>query len=236
MTWKVQLAGNINDLAILAKSFTGEDVHITHEGEEYYLISEQFLDTNDARAIQSTAQKIVELINGGMCLTSDFTGTVCVGALYKNVEGKSTIIIIVNEPIEISERVITPTVLLTHLDGTVQEYHPADQIVRWTKLALTDDSVASVLRIIYLKNIDWVNLYNIYEVIEKDVGGIDSIMSNGWATKKSISDFKRTANSPGALGIDARHGVGSSKVPNPMIITEAESLIFSIVHAWLRAK
>jgi hypothetical protein len=46
--------------------------------------------------------------------------------------------------------------------------------------------------------------------------------------------FRRTANSFEAVGLDARHGVEQNQPPStPMDISEARSLITTLVHAWL---
>jgi hypothetical protein len=85
--------------------------------------------------------------------------------------------------------------------------------------------------------LDWVNLYRIFEVIAADVGGLDAIASYGWASKASMKLFKRTACSPGAVGLDARHGTDSTPAPSkPMVISEARNLINAIIRAWLQIK
>jgi hypothetical protein len=49
--------------------------------------------------------------------------------------------------------------------------------------------------------------------------------------------FKHMANSPGALGLNARHGPETTQPPSkPMNISEARLLINSITYAWLRSK
>ena len=78
---------------------------------------------------------------------------------------------------------MAPTVKVTRADGTVEEFHPADPVRVWMPLALSDDSIANVFRILSSGTLDWVNLYRIFEIIAADVGGLDSIAANGWATK-----------------------------------------------------
>ena len=84
---------------------------------------------------------------------------------------------------------------------------------------------------------DWVSLYRLFEVIASDIGGIDEIDSNGWATKASLKRFKHTANSPAAAGDLARHGAESTAPPaSPMDLSEAKALVTYIFHEWLRKK
>jgi len=71
----------------------------------------------------------------------------------------------------------------------------------------------------------------------KDVGGTSNIIKRGWATDKSITRFKRTAQSPEVIGDLARHGIQKDEPPeDPMTVSEAKSFIETILHKWLRSK
>ncbi|HHX68456.1 MAG TPA: hypothetical protein GX708_10445 [Gallicola sp.] len=116
---------------------------------------------------------------------------------------------------------------------------PADNILRWVRLGLKDKNVQKALRLYGMGNLDWVNLYRLYEVIEDDLNRYSSknVVQRGWATQKSIKRFKHTANSPGAIGDDSRHGKEYTKPPkNPMSLNEAHTLVEFIFHNWLRYK
>ena len=123
-------------------------------------------------------------------------------------------------------------------NGTVEVFNPADKVPEWVKLGLTDSTVTKALRLFGAKEQhDWVSLYRLYEVIEKDIGGIEKIASKKWATKTSVRLFKHTADSVSAVGDAARHGKESTSPPkNPMILAEARSLIEVILHNWLSSK
>lgn len=237
MAWTVQLAGDATDLSALAQSLTGADINVSHDGQNYILTSDRFQPSDDAQTIRQNAEQMVELLNGASRLVLDATQSIRVGAVYRHRDDGTREIFAFPEPAVIRFRAISPTVKLTHADGTVEEFHPADPITQWMPVALSDDAVANVLRIVSSGTLDWVNLYRIFEIITADVGGLDAIANNDWATKTSMKLFKHTANSPGALGLDARHGAESTQPPpKPMTISEARSLMNSIVHAWLRIK
>jgi hypothetical protein len=71
----------------------------------------------------------------------------------------------------------------------------------------------------------------------KDVGGTSSIEKKGWATKSSIDRFTGTADNPKASGDLARHGIAKHEpLPNPMTLSEAKSLIETVLHNWLGSK
>lgn len=235
--WVVQLAGDASDLAALAQSLTGNDINISHDGQDYVLMSDQFTAGDDVSAVRQKAEGLVAVLNGASRLALDAINSIRVGAVYRRREDGKRDIFVFPEPAVIRFRAFAPTVKLTHADGTVEEFHPADPVKQWASVALSNDAVANVFRIFAGGTLDWVNLYRIVEIVASDVGGLDAIDANGWATKSSMRLFKQTANSPGALGLDARHGAETTQPPkHPMTISEARSLVNSIVHAWLRSK
>ncbi len=195
MTWMIELTGDTVDLAALAQSLTGTDVNVSHNGQEYVLTSNRFQPSDDAQTIHENAKEVVELLNGASRLALDATHPIRVGSVYRYRDDGKRDFFVFPEPLAVQVRVLSPTVKMTHADGTVREFHPADPIAQWMPLALSDDAVAKVLRIISSGTLDWVNLYRIFEIIEEDVRGMNAIASNEWATKTSMRLFKHTANS-----------------------------------------
>ncbi len=63
-------------------------------------------------------------------------------------------------------------------------------------LALRDKAIAKALRLCS-RDLNWVNLYRIYEVISEDAGGI---------ADKNIQIFKASANNSNVTGDFSRHG------------------------------
>ncbi len=74
----------------------------------------------------------------------------------------------------------------------------------WVELADHDAKVDKALRILITRETNWVNLYNILDVVLSDVGGM--IWQAGWATESEVKRFKHTADSESTLGDEARHG------------------------------
>jgi hypothetical protein len=113
----------------------------------------------------------------------------------------------------------------------------AGPIPDWIAIALKEEKVAKVFRLLCNDPLDWVALYRILEVVEEDVGGLGNIVGQGWASSRSLSRFKHTANSPSTTGDEARHGKEQTQPPaKPMTIAEARALIETVVHNWLSAK
>ncbi|MCX5902768.1 MAG: hypothetical protein NTV89_04690 [Proteobacteria bacterium] len=237
MVWMVGLKGDRSDLEALAKSLNDPQITVIQEGDEFFLSSAALERQSSAEAVHEEAKKLTPLLNGATRLVLNSRERVTLGAISKSRANGKHDTIIFPEPLTIAVHMIAPTIRLTHIDGTVEEYHPADPIRDWMKIALIDSAVAKVLQIIGSEHLDWVNLYRIFEIIVQDCGGSSSIKEQGWATEKTMILFKHTANSPGTIGLAARHGVEhKTPPPKPMTISEARTLMDAIVHFWLQSK
>lgn len=237
MAWEVRLSGNPADLRMLANSFTGPDLIITNRGEEFLLTGPEFEGLNESGKIRERAIEILEFVNGGARLALESREPISIGGLYyRHADGRRDAYVFA-ESVVIHFQALAPSITVSRLDGSTQVYHPADPVQEWVALASSNKAVALALRLLSTGVWDWVNLYRIFEVVEADSGGLDQIDSRGWATKKAMRLFKHTANSPGTLGTEARHGKETTiPPPNPMSLMEAKSLIVGIVQSWLRDK
>jgi hypothetical protein len=104
----------------------------------------------------------------------------------------------------------------------------------WMKLAEEDEIVKNVFRQITDFEHNWINLYKVYEIVNKDAG---KKKIEQWITKDKISQFTHTANSQSAIGDDARHGVDKHTPPKePMSLYEADALIMTLLQKWLQWK
>ncbi len=100
-------------------------------------------------------------------------------------------------------------------------------ISQFIPLALGDKTVAKALRLCS-RELDWINLYRIYEVISEDVGGLAG---------KEINIFTGSANNSSVTGDHSRHGkinVGTPK--ETMRLADAQHLIKSKVREWMYNK
>jgi len=106
----------------------------------------------------------------------------------------------------------------------------------WVDLAAHDDRVDKALRLLIEPQFSyWVILYNIWGVIQSDVGG--RITKDDWASGKQIDRFTRTANSVAVLGDAARKGFERDEPPpDPMSLEEAQALIHRVLRHWLNSK
>lgn len=239
MEWYVGITGESFDLEDLSESFNLPELFITKIEEGYILKSTDFNSLENVDDVENEAEKILTLINGyawlvlGMQRPLELAYT----ARVKD-DGKITRFKSLSGSVRARSRV-KGRISITTKEGEVQdqEIFPADLIPEIISIAQNDENVATVLQILGDRLKDWVNLYNIFEVVEDDVGGIPKIVEKGWATKKAIRRFKQTANSVLAIGYEARH-VGKIIPPPPkeMALSEAKSFIKNIINNWIQSK
>jgi len=232
--WKVRLSGDKSVLKELVKSFNSPELSIIQENDRFLLISSDFNQLRNAEEVKKKADKLLSLINGAFRLTIGMMENISIDAVIETNEcGRSMTYVNFSDTIVPSA---STNEVIRRIDGSIEEFHQADIIPILVRLANNDESVDKVL-ILYEKGEDYDNLYRIFEVVRKDVGGDENIIRNRWATSKQIKRFTRTANSAEILGVHARHGVQNTEPPkNPLQLSEAQSFIKSLVRNWLKSK
>lgn len=236
MIWKIQLVGDEFDLKELEKSFSNTSAFsITREKDGYYLSSSEFDSCKTSKEVKNKGVDILDVLNGAKTL-----------ALGGNEPIKSECIVLEKEDgtrksfVELTDTISlrdSVSVVVKGSDGRIiEEVHPADSVPEWLTLGLRDQNLKRALRIYGKERHTWGGLYKVYEIIEDSIGGTQQIVENGWATKSSIQRFKHTANSPSAIGDDARHGKENTTGPkNPMQLSEARSLVETLLIRWLNS-
>jgi hypothetical protein len=105
---------------------------------------------------------------------------------------------------------------------------PAD----WLRLGQSDKTVARALRVFAQGSVRWSDLYHAFEIVRASVGV--RMYDEGWITREHANLFSWTANSPEAVGEQARHGhQRNAPPPNPMGEEAAGILVRSLVRQWL---
>jgi len=235
MEWLVEIQGDKSDLQDLGKSLSSPELCITKDGDNFVLKSTDFERFTNVDDVRNIACELLSVINGAAKLALDMRERLTIGAIVrvKDDGTRSTFICLSNDITvhgSIGVSIVSPT-------GVVEEIHPGDPIPDWVRIAQQDKNVSKVLQFLGSMTDDWVNLYRILEIVVKDVGGTKKIEEKGWATERAVKLFKHTSQSPDAIGHQARHGVQEEKPPRvPMPLSEARSLIKTIIHNWLRLK
>lgn len=235
MKWEVQLNGDTFDLKELSKSLIDDELRVVEKKGQYFLESNRFEDLTNSEEVASLAADILKVLTGAVRLSLGGRTPLHVANTARvRPDGARDVFVTLSDSIHVRA---TIGVEITRSDGKKEVIHPAHSVPGWIKLGLTDQNIAKALRLLGTDEHNWVSLYRLYEVIEEDVGDLRKIVNNGWATNTSIKRFKHTANSPGAVGDDSRHGKESTTPPSdPMDIGEARALVEVILHNWLRSK
>jgi len=232
MPWEVQLTGDPTDLQTLADTFTGGEIQVAQCGKEYVLRASQFELLDSAASVRESAIELVTALSGSARLVLCAREAIGVGAAVSRVRpnGKrESITVLVGQAVS-HERALPITVV----HGT-QTRRPADPISKWLPLATQDPVVAKALRLRNADDLEWVDLYRVYEVIKNDVGRLMEQL--GWASRNELERFARTANSVAAAGDKARHGIERTDPPRePMSLSHARELIDRIMRSWLEWK
>ncbi len=234
MNWRVKLLGDDSDLAELSKSFNHEKLKIYKDGESYILCSSDFDLITKADNVLEKSEEILNFINGGSRVIQTLTKPIQVDRIELiDDKGKRNTYIFSNTA-SLGLVTYSPTILV---NGKVEETYIFKDLPNWVLLAKQDRNAAKIFNYLETGSNDITTLYKIYEIIETDVGGKKVITENKWASSNRITLFRRTANSPDAIGAEARHGVQKDKPPQkPMSLNESKSFISQLVKCWLNSK
>ena len=233
MEWRVQLSGDKSDLEELAKSLNSDELKIWEDNGKFILSSSDFDSLNDSQDVRDNAEIKLNYINGCSKLKQSFQQPITIDGIESlSQDGKRNIYISVPTA-RLVLRTYRPTVLINGIAVGSSLY---EELPNMVVLAAKDRNVAQVIN--HLNGDDEIaTLYKIHEIIADDVGGVGIIQDNGWASRNKIERFRRTANSPDAIGDKARHGVQKNDPPeNPMSLAEAKAFILNIVKCWLDSK
>lgn len=229
MRWKVQLEGNETGLEQLSESFD-EDPMIFKDGEEYYLWSSEFKQLSKSGDVRDEGQAIIKMVRHLGELDS----------LRVSDLGYSCVVEIQEDGSE--DRIIHASIASADADAmsvrisTGEEELPprAESTYEHTQLALNDDKVRELIDL-WDNGDHWVNLYRVFEFIQDNIEAENNIVAQGWWSKSEKDLFKHTAQSPEAIGHEARHAKRKYTAPStPMNHAEAKSLIENLIEDWLR--
>jgi len=94
-----------------------------------------------------------------------------------------------------------------------------------------DNLLSKIMILLFDKGTDWVNLYRIIDCFEGK-----ELISNKWVTENDLKLLKHTANSPGAIGNEARHGAGYNEPPKkPMSLRIAQEIVKKIIFYYIES-
>ena len=233
MRWKVRLTGSELGLQRLVKSFS-DDPEIFVDDGTYYIRCSEFERLDSASEVRAAAKDLVQTIRTFGEKDSLHIENLEASDVHETREDGSTHLDVLRG----SNAIVMSTsrhVEVVYDDGTTETIKPsADRTYERTQQSLEDEKVQELARI-QSQGDSWVNLYCIYEYIQDNIDSDRNIIEQGWWSSGQKDSFKRTANSRGAIGDEARHGHKQILSPDePMSHNEAVRFINELVDNWLQ--
>jgi len=232
--WIVDLKGHRFDLEDLPDFLHGTGLSVEVHGNGWILapsLFTQWTDTSDSHHVEVEAHRLVELINGlARCLTHESGGVEVKQVCAIDTNGVRSHFASITERVSARAKVYET---VTSSDGSVI----SSQRGAWrphARAALDNENIAKALQWVSRRPTTWGNLYKAFELVRAYGRNEREMIAGGWASKADISLFRQTANSVGAIGDDARHGVDQEDPPKqPMDISTAAALVRRLVKAWI---
>ncbi|MFN3005706.1 hypothetical protein [Mycolicibacterium wolinskyi] len=235
MPIKAWLDGEQPDLQRLAVLFADGDVRVLRDEASgtYYLTAMELNSAHEADRVYVTVEALLNRINGSArTLTSDFR-PVRYARRYTTDDGE----VIQPAAFQLTLRVgISASAVVRGPDGEPLPTSPPPAPTHLA-LAASDVTVDRVLARM-AGDLDWFNLFKVYELVRDDPAKPSSIAGMGWATENQQSAFRSSANRPDVSGDDARHAVSPNTTPprRTMTLAEGETWIRNLVSKWLAWK
>jgi len=217
--WMILVTGDAWDLEALEADFAAGDPRTFVDRDDRFIESSEVQRITDEAAAEKRARELVTMINGAMLAQhgNEFEPIQFGGLVRFNAQGGR----------DYHDR---PTVEVKMRVRGNAGHRPSSAPV-WVGKR-TDPAVATVLRILGRGELDWYDMYKIYETIKRDAG---DAQVKQWAPRAEL--FRHTANNAGALGDEARHPELGWKAPkNPMTLEDARALIQLLAAQWLPTK
>lgn len=230
--WRARLLGSEDTLRELLKFADESNFNLTEDSGGIYLHLPDIPETTNAGNVKKKVEEYVSILNGSIKLLAGVASAlVNEGIEWVQPDGSKKIFMFVTGGLSIK---CTATMAVLSSDGSIVE--PPSKYVDVPdlfSLALGHEKLRTVLELWCREEQDWVNLYRIFEIIK-----CDSARNFGklGPSMRELELFGHTANSPAAIGMEARHGVSRGSPPeNPMSLERAHDLIDHLIKGWVRS-
>jgi hypothetical protein len=236
MAVKARLDGHAFDLQTVAQHFGHGDVQVGRDDKGYYLTCPE-LDAagNEGGKMMDAAQTAVRYVNGAArALASQFEPVRVTGTFEDQAADGSGIVhqVIQVDTVHARGMVGTPTIIV---NGVVAQ-PPPSPAPDYVSLVQTNKDVRDALRIMGTPGdgLDWGDLYKVWEIVSKNVGGWRTVVANGWISEDDFKAFQSSAHHQDASGDAARHARHTGPVHTRVLtIYEGRALIRELVVVWL---
>jgi len=227
MSWQVRISGDAWVLKKLAQLTAGLNPEVAQSEDGYTLGFLGLQESEHHSEVEAGARRHLNILNGLLSL----------GAIPFLIHAA---------PLKLSEILLVDgsgpgtcwnykaTVSSIRIgDGEVDLALPRQRVERLLAVINANKAPSFALQMLGLGD-DWINLYKIYEIVRRQMGGEDTIAEKGWVPKAKLRAFRQTANSFGAIGLEARHGVETASAPSyPMEHGDAVRMIRTLLENWM---
>jgi hypothetical protein len=223
--WLIQVEGDEWDLETLRARLAQADPRALQHGGKTLLESSEVQGIGDEADAKQRAREIVRIVNGAMSFEggNGFEHVRFAGLVRIDGDGLATYD---------SE---TATVRFRVRSSKARaQLGQVSAVPGWLS-QVNNPSLRAVFRLLGQDQLDWYDLYKIFELVRDDT---DQKQVEQWAgSRKELTRFTRSANHPQAIGEAARHGVNRQPPPaDSMAHDDAVGLIRRVALCWLRTK
>lgn len=230
--------GDNKVLQSLSHSLRGDEYILQERDGHFFMWGPGFSEIQDSGEVREHGKRIIKSLSGIARILLGSEKEITTGAVFEITETGVKNIFITPDPvtIQIKASMTVSATVISKEGKIIEERRSAAPAPTFIKKSLKYEVVERALRLRDEDHLGWVELYRLFEVIESDVPSHEMV-AKGWISKNKISDFKRTACSPEAIGDLARHGKSIGDPPSrPMKLSEARGLVDDILKKWLLLK
>ena len=220
----IHLKNTREDTKAIKESLENFDCSVVVENDQVVIITSSLvvgdidlLNSNNIWEAGLRITEFIDIINGAAIVEGVILNHISLlKVVYENPEGKQLILGNVGRM-----EGILPGVRIDKPD-----------ISKIIPLALKDEAVAKALRL-SSRELDWANLFRIYEVIKEDIGKFPKDIHS------MLNIFTTSANKSSIVGDSARHGTIKDKGKQPkkiMSYPDAKFLIVKTLREWINNK
>jgi hypothetical protein len=195
MTVKAWLGGNRLDLAVLAELLPTGDVRVVQEADGYYLAASALDGPSESRKVYEVAPELLRRVNGiaramrpndyrpvnltGLYqIGEDQLRVVQAGAAEVRLQALPATVVVVSAELEARTQLIATGEVLRNGQPVVEQLASTKGIA----LAAQHADVAEVLTIMGQDDLNFVDLYKVYEIVRDSLKPA-RLEQSGWVTK-----------------------------------------------------
>ena len=236
VTWKAVIEGERFDLETLAELFNEGDPLVALEAAGEYSLESMTLQDSSGEIDLDAVSALLKRVNG-IARTLDH-GYQPVRTTGRHIGPDGKVNVVIMGAVGRGRMKVRGTVTVTVDGKPVVEAPTTPKSLRYMKLAGQDSNVADAIRVMGQPDqLDWYDLYKVWEIIRDAAGNQKEVVKRGWATDSDLNRLTASANHPGISGDQARHArmSGTPSAKSTMTVREGEALVRRLMARWIES-